>query len=246
MSAVRIQTGDTEPIRVVAVSAAGTLLTGLTDVEVQVWRLSSGVVEFFDWSDDTFKAFGSVVTLQRVLLEVSAAGAPGEYHLNTTPHLGGFNTGAVTNSNAGASTPDNYFATAVQTTLTNVANLPAAGEITEGGFVDALDVAVSTRAAPGAAMALTVAERAAIADAILTELVSDHETALNGSESVADTLALIRKRLFNALELSEGSTGNWVLKDDGGGTLRTYDASDKSGNAIVLPAGAPAKRTKAV
>ena len=127
-SSSRIQSGATEPIEIIVVDTANAPITGLSDVAVTIRRVSDD--RFFDWTSNAFSVAPAQLT--QTLSEVSAANDPGRYALNTTPHLAGFNTSAITNAVA----DDTYALTVDQTTLTNGANLPAVGEIKVGQFVD--------------------------------------------------------------------------------------------------------------
>jgi hypothetical protein len=80
--------GDVEPIVV------NTGRTGQT-VTIKIFRASDNF--FLDWSDNTFKVIGSVVTLTRTLLVVDAVNAPGHYELDTAPHTNGLHTSLLTN-----------------------------------------------------------------------------------------------------------------------------------------------------
>lgn len=133
MSTTRIQTGDTEPIALFAVNAAGNPLTGLTDLYVRVRRVSDGF--FLDWTGPTFKNSGWT-TLNKAAAEVSAANAPGLYEV-----AGGLNTGAITNVTAN----DDYQVIPVQTPGTT-ARLPGPGVIGVGKWTDNLNATVSSRA----------------------------------------------------------------------------------------------------
>lgn len=55
----------------------GTPITGANDVTLRVRRVSDGF--WFDWSDSTFKAGGSVVDLDEAMAEPDATRAPGMY-----------------------------------------------------------------------------------------------------------------------------------------------------------------------
>lgn len=77
------------------------------------------------------------------------------------------------------------------------------------------------------------------------------QTAVSGltAQESAD-LAKLRKAFLNAQHVLEGSTGNFKIWDDGDDPnvdppLYTQDITDKDGNPIVLPPGAPAKRSEA-
>lgn len=132
--AVRVQTGDIEPLQVYVVDVNGNPLTGLTDLYVRLRRSSNG--DFLDWADDTFKAVGWTA-LDVSLAEISATLAPGLYELS-----GGIDTGAWVNPSA----DDDYLVLAVQSPGTN-AKLPPPAELKVGQWVDNLDEAVSTRIA---------------------------------------------------------------------------------------------------
>lgn len=67
--------------------------------------------------------------------------------------------------------------------------------------------------------------------------------------NVAD-LERLRKWMTNANRLLEGDTANFKIWDDGAdpdvdSPLETQDVTDKDGNPIVLPEGAPANRSEA-
>jgi len=140
MSSVRIQTGATERIEALVLDGSLTPLTSKTDILVSVRRWSDGF--FLDWNDDTFKSSGWT-TRQQAMTEVSAANAPGEYQYD-------FDTSAITNPAA----DDTYEVRVDQSPGTDAKNLPQVGEIKVGQFVDDIDAAVSSRAAPGDEMAL--------------------------------------------------------------------------------------------
>jgi hypothetical protein len=126
----RIQTGDTEPIEVLALDAAGDPLVDLADVKVKIRRQLSD--QYYDWSDDTFKAGASVTTLATLLTQVDKVRSPGEYKLTKTGHVNGFNTSTIANPAAG----DVYLVTVFQDGGGSVSNMPVIGEIKVGGFVD--------------------------------------------------------------------------------------------------------------
>ena len=59
-------------------------------------------------------------------------------------------------------------------------------------------------------------------------------------------IELIRKFLMNRQELFAGSQDNLIIYDDDDETvIATQDVTDADGNAIVMPVGAPAKRSRA-
>jgi len=136
MSKVRIQTGQTEPVVVLAVDDDGDPITGLADLKLRVRRTSNG--HYLDWVDNTFKAAPG--QLYMTLVEVNAARSPGEYELNTAPHLKGLNTAAFVNAYA----EDSYVATVIQDALVQTAsNMPQIGEIAVGGWIDYIDASIA-------------------------------------------------------------------------------------------------------
>lgn len=138
MNTVRIKTGATEPIEIMVVNALGAPLTGLTNVKVKVRRVSNA--NFFDWSDNTFKPGPSCSQLLQPLQEINATYGSGEYRLNSTPHVKGFNTAAITNAYAN----DVYRITVVQDgSPSSAANVPQIGEIKVGEWVDYFDDYIS-------------------------------------------------------------------------------------------------------
>ena len=141
MSVVRIQTGATEPIEVLAVDSLRAPLIGLVNLEVRIRRYSNG--EYFDWSDSTFKA--SPTNLYTILQPVDSTRSPGSYYLNTAPHLLGFNTSAIVNPND----DDTYRIVVEQLgTPQNATNAPWEGEIKVGDWTDYIDEPISDQASP--------------------------------------------------------------------------------------------------
>ena len=88
MAGLAAEKTDVEPIVV------NTGKTGQT-VTIRIFRASDNF--FLDWSDNTFKVVGSVVTLNRTFIEIDAVNAPGHYNLDTAPHTDGLHTGLLTN-----------------------------------------------------------------------------------------------------------------------------------------------------
>jgi len=71
--------------------------------------------------------------------------------------------------------------------------------------------------------------------------------AAESATEAADQATLARKARTNREELTAGTTNNWTLYDDDDVTpLRTHSVTDVGGNAIVLPPGAPARRSKGI
>jgi len=152
----RIQTGGSDRI-VTAVLHAGdpsSPLTGLATVVLSIWRMNGAAIEWYDFSDLTFKAAGWT-TLQQVMAALDTARSPGVYQYLWA-------TAGITNPNA----DDSYFYR-VTDTSSQARNIPQEGMLDVGQYPDKLDALVSSRAVPGDAMALTVGERAAL-DAALS------------------------------------------------------------------------------
>jgi hypothetical protein len=95
----------------------GALKTGLTSVKMKVRRKSDGFV--LDWSDLTFKAVGTVVTLlSPAFVEFSAAAFPGEY-----------SAVLALDTLVPPNTLDTYQVTVVEDGTDTVDNLPQVGEV---------------------------------------------------------------------------------------------------------------------
>lgn len=110
---------------------------------------------------------------------------------------------------------------------------------TRAPYLDYLDAAVSSRAAPGAAMALTAGERLAVAQAVLAG-------SLPSGETVEDTLDLVRKVHTNRLDAAPGDPGTLILYDDDAATpIKTWPLRDYAGSAVVGAVGSPALRGEA-
>lgn len=142
MNCSRIQTDQTEPITALIVDTNNAPLTGLSDIKIRIRRRSDGL--YFDWSDNTFKTPTAVSQMLETLDAVNDTYSPGEYHLDTTDHVDGFDTSKIAN----AADDDVYIVTAIQDGGTNAANVPQIGEIKEGDFVDNLDQPISDNATP--------------------------------------------------------------------------------------------------
>lgn len=253
METVRIQTGATERITAMALSSALAPLTGLTDMLIAIQRISDGF--FFDWGDLTFKSVGWGTRLG-VMTEISATLAAGQYYRD-------FITGTITNAAAN----DTYLITVTQTAGT-AKNMPQVGELKVGQYADNLnatissrstltqaqiisdsvpflgariDAAVSSRAAPGAAMDLVtdaVDANALAADAIAE--INSGLSAIHGAGSwEGSTASVVAAAVWNEAlpgAYGAGSAGK-IIGDD-------LDAKVSSravaGDAMALT---PAERT---
>lgn len=88
MPGLAVEKGDIEPIAV-AIGQTGQTVT------IKIYRNSDKF--FLDWSDNTFKTAGSLVTPSVTLTEVDPVNASGVYALMAAPHSTGLNTGLLTN-----------------------------------------------------------------------------------------------------------------------------------------------------
>jgi len=84
-----------------------------------------------------------------------------------------------------------------------------------------------------------------IADAVWDELLSGHLTAGSTGEALQRTY-LIEAILRNRLELEEGDTNNWVLRDENDNILLRWSVTDKDGDGILMDKFIPARRTRGV
>jgi len=108
-------------------------------------------------------------------------------------------------------------------------------------FYGVVEYVFRNLAAPGDVMAIDGTTIAAIRTAIWTHVVAGNTLGLTAEV----TLDLLRKLANNRLELTDGDTDNWVLYDDDDATvLLKWNVRDKTGAAVGIPAGAPARRTR--
>lgn len=82
----------------------------------------------------------------------------------------------------------------------------------------------------------------------VTEAVWDAPSAAHDLAGTFGTMLALCKRLqVNRLELTPGSTNNWILyKDNDTDPLLTWNVTDPTGNAITIATGTPARRTRGV
>lgn len=129
----RIQSNQSEEIRVTALDSNGDFLTGLGTVSgtnpvlIEIQRNSDGF--YFDFNDLTFKNSGWT-TRQEQMTEVNATYSPGTYYYI-------FSTIAE----------DVYY---FRVTCDDASNSPWEGELKVGEFVDFIDVAISSRSSHSA------------------------------------------------------------------------------------------------
>lgn len=80
---------------------------------------------------------------------------------------------------------------------------------------------------------------AAIADAVWDEAKTGHAT----SGTFGSQVHRIHAALLNRQELADGSSSNFITYEDDGTTpLKTQNVTDKTGSAVSIPAGTPARR----
>lgn len=193
MSKAQIAHGDTEPVGVYVIDASRNLLTGLTNLKLRVRRLSDDY--HLDWSDSTFKAAPNQLLM--ALSEVDGTYSPGEYQLDSAPHIDGFNTGAIAN----ALSADSYFLTVIQDgTPQNAGNLPFHGEIETGGWVENIDEPISNQATPDEVRSL------------IREFGLDHLVSVNPGIVPAASGTYIRQ-IIDKLNTLEGTSSYYVYQN---------------------------------
>lgn len=121
----RIQNGEIEKILITSLDENGDFITALSDVYIEITRLSDGY--YLDFDDNTFKNSGWVSKTQ-LMVELDSSNSPGVYFYN-------FNTSGFDD--------DDYYIRVISVTS---ANSPWEGVLRVGGFIDNLDVKISTRA----------------------------------------------------------------------------------------------------
>ena len=77
--------------------------------------------------------------------------------------------------------------------------------------------------------------------------VDETYTGSTAAQAAAADSEIVRKIADNQQVLTAGIAANFVVKDDDDiADFRTYNMTDRDGNAIFLPEGAPARRSKGV
>lgn len=128
-----IETGGKEPIEIQLFNKyTGKPLLGKTDIKIRIRRHNDDL--FFDWSDNSFKAYGAVVQLHETLTEINATQSPGLYRLSTVTHLRGLDTSAI----SGLGTSDSLEITVLQDGGADAAGLPTGFELKVGSFLDTI------------------------------------------------------------------------------------------------------------
>jgi hypothetical protein len=129
-----IETGGKEPIEIQLFNRyTKKPLLGKTNIRIRIRRHEDDL--YYDWSDDTFKAYGSVVQINENLSLISDTASPGLYRLNTANHDHGFDTSKVTNWLAGENTLE---ITVTQVAESDADGLPTGFELKVGSFLDTL------------------------------------------------------------------------------------------------------------
>jgi len=119
----RIQNGQTERFIVTALDVSGDFITGLSDVLIEIQRTSDDY--YLDFDDNTFKS-SAWTTRQETMTELDATNSAGAYFYD-------FDTSGFSD--------DEYF---LRGTSVTAKNSPYEGYLNVGGFVDNIDVALST------------------------------------------------------------------------------------------------------
>ena len=119
----RIETGSTEPIVAMLLDQFGQPLTYRTNIKAKIWRISDG--KYLDWNDMEFKEPANVGALLKMMGEVNPTYSPGEYRLD-------FDTSTIVNAEGN----DAYQVIVLQDGVNGASNVPQAGEIRVGQWVD--------------------------------------------------------------------------------------------------------------
>jgi hypothetical protein len=128
-----VETGGKEPIEIqLSNRFTGKPLLGSTTIKIRIRRHNDDL--YYDWSDDTFKAFASVVQLLESLLLVNNVQSPGLYRLSTGTHIRGFDTSLVQNLLG----DDALEVTILQDGANDAAGLPIGFELKVGNFLDSI------------------------------------------------------------------------------------------------------------
>lgn len=128
-----IETGGREPVEVQLFNRfTGKPLLGKSDIKVRIRRHNDDL--YYDWDDNTFKAYGSIVQLLETLTLVNDTQSPGLYRLSTADHLRGFDTSKITNLLGN----DSLEITVLQDGGTDAGGLPAGFELKVGNFLDSI------------------------------------------------------------------------------------------------------------
>jgi len=128
-----VETGGREPIEIQLFNRfTGAPLLGKSDIKVRIRRHNDDL--YYDWDDNTFKAYGSVIQLLEILTLVNDTQSPGLYRLSTTDHLRGFDTSKVTNLVG----DDALEVTVLQDGGSDAGGLPTGFELKVGNFLDSI------------------------------------------------------------------------------------------------------------
>lgn len=129
-----VETGGKEPIEIQLFDkTTNEPLLSKTNIRIRIRRHEDDL--YYDWSDDTFKLYGSVIQIHEALSLIDNTASPGLYRLNTTNHARGFDTNKITNLLAGENTLE---VTVLQVTENDAAGLPTGFELKIGNFLDTL------------------------------------------------------------------------------------------------------------
>jgi hypothetical protein len=128
-----VETGGKEPIEIQVFNRiTGKPLLGKTNLKVRIRRHEDDL--YYDWSDNTFKAYASVSQLLEALSLVNDTQSPGLYRLSTVDHLRGFDTSKIQNLLG----TDSLEITILQDGGTDAGGLPTGFELKVGNFLDSI------------------------------------------------------------------------------------------------------------
>jgi hypothetical protein len=197
METSRIQNGQAERIEVLAMDSNGDPVTGLSDVLLSIRRISDG--HWLDFDDNTFKGSGWV-SRQTAMSEVDATNDAGKYYYD-------FDTSGFAD--------DTY---EIRADCASAANFPQFGELKVGGFVNNLNVTISSRSSHN------------VSD-IWNSISTDHEGVLNSFGFWWGKIRryLIGHKYFDGAQIK-------VKSDDGLTVDQTYNIKNPEGQPYT-PSG---------
>jgi len=128
-----VETGGREPIEIQLFDRfTGQPLLGKTSIHARIRRHNDDL--YYDWSDNTFKAYAAVSQLHEALSIINDTQSPGLYRLSTTDHLRGFDTSKISNLLG----DDVVEVTVEQVGASDAAGLPTGFELKIGSFLDSI------------------------------------------------------------------------------------------------------------
>jgi hypothetical protein len=167
MSNETIQLNSTERLYGTVFNSSNVLVAGLTDVLVEIKRVSDGY--YLDFNDNTFKNTGWT-TREQQMSELDASNSIGVYYYD-------FDTTGFSE--------DKYF---IRVDSVSAVNMPAEGELKVGGYIDDIDAPISGRAPASeydAELTTLLADVAtALADVLILKKVETNRWNITGNQMI--------------------------------------------------------------